>query len=113
MLGWLPIIGPVIDGIVSIWKGYQDVTVQKGAQDVQVIQARAAVAIAFKDDIGVRLARDLIMFPAACWTLLIFWYCITHEIAPGWSWKILAVPGNLEYIPYAVIAFLFVTAFRK
>lgn len=113
MFGWLPIIGPVIDGITSVIKGFQNQKVQEGAQDVQVIQARAAVAIAFKDDIGSRLARDLIMFPVSIWVFFTLWDSIFRNVIPHWTFRTLALPTNMEYIPYAVIAFLFVTAFKK
>lgn len=117
MWGWLPIVGPIIDGIVSIFNKQADVGLAKqqdsNKTDLGVIQARAQVAIAFKDDIGSRLARDLIMFPTSLWVFLVFWDSMVKNLAPSLTWRIEQVPTSFEYIPYAVIAFLFVTAWKK
>lgn len=123
LLTLLPIVGPIIQGIVDAFNKYQDVSLQKqvdknktalGKQestdntDVSIIQARTEVAIAFKDDIGTRLIRDLVMFPVATWTAC-YYYTL---MVPDYSWKVLTPPESMQYIPYAVIAFLFVTAYR-
>ena len=125
LLTLLPIIGPLIQGIVDAFGKHEDVQLQKqvdanktslGKQqdenktDVAVIQTRAQVAIAFKDDIGSRLIRDLIMFPVGVWTSLYFYYITFHNIVP--MWKVDEASQSMQYIPYAVIAFLFVTAYR-
>lgn len=125
LLTLLPIIGPIIQGIVDAFSKHEDVTLQRqidtnktalGKQqdenktDLAVIQTRAQVAIAFKDDIGSRLIRDLIMFPVGVWTCLYFFYLTFHNLIQ--MWKIDEAAQNMQYIPYAVIAFLFVTAYR-
>lgn len=123
LLTLLPIIGPIIQGIVDAFGKHEDVTLQRqvdtnktalGKQqdanktDVSVIQTRAQVAIAFKDDIGSRLIRDLIMFPVGVHTILYYW-CLTF---PMYSFGVQEPVASMQYIPYAVIAFLFVTAYR-
>lgn len=113
MFGWLPIIGPIIDGIVSIFTKFQDTEVQKYKVDGQIniaaMQAGNQLTLAAQTDLGVRLARDLIMFPVALWTALITWDNIVIH-----NWKSLYLPiekypPTLEFLPYAVIAFLFGT----
>lgn len=122
-LSFIPILGPIFQSLADAWGKHEDITLQKqvdvnktalGKQqdenktDVAVIQSRAQVAIAFKDDPGVRLIRDLVMFPIAVWSGCYF-YVLT---VPQYSWSIGTPPPAMQYIPYAVIAFLFATAYR-
>jgi hypothetical protein len=123
LLTLLPIVGPIIQSLVDAFSKHEDVTLQKqvdanktalGKQqstdqtDLGIIQARAQVAIAFKDDTGTRLIRDLVMFPVSAWTAC-YYYTL---MVPDYSWKVNVPPDAMQYIPYAVIAFLFVTAYR-
>lgn len=123
LLSVIPIFGPIIEGIVSIFNKQADTSLAKqvdtnktalGKQqstdqtDVSIIQARSNVVIAFKDDLGVRLIRDLVMFPVSAWTAC-YYYTITF---PDYAWKVSTPPDAMQYIPYAVIAFLFATAYR-
>lgn len=125
MFTWLPIVGPIIQGIVDAFSKHEDVTLQRqidtnktalGKQqddnktDVAVIQTRAQVVMAFKDDIGVRLIRDLIMFPVGVHTTLYYYMLTFKGVIP--TWEIPPPTEAMQYIPYAVIAFLFVTAYR-
>lgn len=111
MFGWIPIIGPIIDGIVSIFSKYQDTELGKytidGKVDVEAMEASTQIAIALNNDVGIRLARDLIMFPVALWTALISWDNIIKNIQPDWFIRVEAYPTSVEYLPYAVITFLF------
>lgn len=122
-LSFIPILGPIFQSLADAWGKHEDITLQKqvdvnktalGKQqdenktDVAVIQSRAQVAIAFKDDPGVRLIRDLVMFPIAIWTGGYF-YVLTF---PHGEWVVQTPPTTMQYIPYAVIAFLFATAYR-
>lgn len=123
LLSVIPILGPIIQGIVDAVSKHEDITLQRqvdtnktalGKQadenktDVAVIQSRAQVAIAFKDDLGIRLIRDLVMFPISVWTGAYF-YVLTF---PHGEWVVTTPPQTMQYIPYAVIAFLFATAYR-
>lgn len=111
MLGWLPIVGPIIDGIVSIFSKYQDTALGKykvdGTVDVEAIKASSELAEQTSTDIGVRLARDLIMFPVAFWTAVVSWDNLVVYVFPSWFWKVAPYPTSLSYLPYAVIVFLF------
>ncbi len=123
LLSVIPIFGPIIQGVVDIFNKQADTSLAKQVDvnktalgklqsdnqtDLGVIQARTAVVVAFKDDLGVRLIRDLVMFPVSAWTAC-YYYTITF---PDYSWHVTTPPDAMQYIPYAVIAFLFATAYR-
>ena len=110
MLGWIPIIGPIIDGIVSIWKGYQQVDVAKytvdGKVDVAAMQASANIIEATKDDIGIRLLRDVALVVPIVWGGMGGWDTIVALNHPNWMFHIAPYPDSMAYIPYAAYAFL-------
>lgn len=110
MLGWIPILGPIIDGIVSIWKGYQNVDIIKyttdGKVDIAAMQASQNIIASTKDDIGIRLARDILIYPTIIWLDFFTWDQI---VSPNWPHLYFPVgdyPANLAYLPYSVVAFL-------
>lgn len=111
MFGWLPIIGPIIDGIVSIFSKFQDTELGKyqvdGTVDVEAMKAANDLAIVTNTDIAVRIARDIIMFPVALWTALISWDSMVVYLHPTWFLRVAPYPPSLAYLPYAVITFLF------
>lgn len=115
LLSWVPIIGPVVDGIVSIFTKYQDTSLGKYVADADVTKSGYAASvqtlIAFKDDIGIRLTRDIIMFPTSCWTGLFVWDKIIEIRHPDWVWGVMPMTeaSGLSFLPYAVITFLFGT----
>lgn len=112
-LGWIPIVGPIIDGVVSMFKKYQDTELGKRTIDADVKKAEIAASTEtlriFRDNIGVRITRDLIMFPVAVWTGLIVWDKIVDIPFPSlvWGVKPLDASTGLDFLPYAVITFLF------
>lgn len=122
-LSVIPILGPIIQGVVDVFNKRADISFQKQADtnktelgkiksknetDVEVIKTRATVAIAFRDDLGLKLLRDVMIYPVAVWNLLYYW-CLSF---PQWAWEIKTPPEAMQYLPYAVVAFLFVNAFR-
>lgn len=111
MLSWLPFIGPIIDGIVSIFTKLEDtktVQLQTEAATVQAeTQASVQIIQATQDDIGLRIMRDAICLPVAVWTCLIGWDTIIALRYPNWMFHVSNFPVTVEYIPYAVLVFLF------
>lgn len=113
MFGWIPIIGPIIDGIVSIFGKFEDTQLGKLKidGDVAITQVNASrdTLRDFKDDIGVRLARDIILFPTSVWTGLIVWDKIVAIRFPDLVWSVspLSTETGLAMLPYAVLTFLF------
>jgi len=112
MLAFLPIIGPIIQGIVSIFTKMQDTKVEvlKTERGTQVEEAKVSAQIiqTTQDDIGLRFMRDLIIFPVVVWTALLCWDTIVAESAySGWMWHLASFEKTgAPYLPYAVIVFL-------
>lgn len=112
MFGWIPIIGPVIDGIVAIFSKQKDTEVEKykvdGKIDVEAMKASSRIIEATKDDIGTRLARDILIFPWAVYGGLTGW---DYTVAKHWpSLVFVTTPvdprSGLEYLPYMVFVYL-------
>lgn len=110
MFGWIPIIGPIIDGIVSIFSKYKDVELEKykvdGQVDVETLKASTAIIESTKDDVGVRLARDIVIFPVAIWSAIIGWDTIVAIRWPELKFMVEKYPDSVAYLPGAVLAFL-------
>lgn len=112
ILGFLPIIGPIIQGIVSIFTKKMDTDVQKlkisTDQQVAETQVSAQIIHDTQDDIGLRLMRDMVCFPIVVWVMLVSWDTIIAE--SSWNIWMFHVAGfdktSAPYLPYAVITFL-------
>lgn len=121
MLGWIPFIGPVIDGIVSIFSKWQDTTLGKyqvdGQVDSQVIQSSTQITLASMTLIPVRIARDMIMFPGSAWCGLYTWDKIVAHHYPELVFDVAPLDGPMAVLPMALLTFFFgITAlgiFRK
>jgi hypothetical protein len=111
MFGWIPIIGPIIDGIVSMFNKIQDKDIVKiktdGTVDIASIKAAQEVTSSFKDDIGVRLARDIIMFPGSIWCGIYIWDKIMALRYPDLVWGVASLDGPMFMLPYALLTFFF------
>lgn len=127
ILSVIPVIGPIVQGVVDLFKQRADIDLQKtldanktalGKQtdtnktDVAVLQTRLALALATKDDLGVKLMRDLIMYPVAVWSMMYFYVLTFKGLIPDHVWNVDPPVEGMQYIPYAIIAYLFVTAYR-
>lgn len=112
MLSWIPILGPIIDGIVSIFSKFKDTELGEYQVDGQVVQTQMQAAnsltLAFIHDIPVRLARDIIMFPGSVWCSLVIWDKIMTYRHPTWVWKVAPLAGSgMDQLPYALLIFFF------
>jgi hypothetical protein len=111
MLAFLPIIGPIIQGIASIFTGYFNQKVQIKQADVQqdIAETQASTQIIHdtQDSIGLRLMRDLVCFPVVMWSFLIGWDTIIANTSyKDWMWHVANYPDTVSYLPYAVLVFL-------
>ena len=117
-LSWIPILGPIINGIVSVFNKRADANVAINSEenktkrsqieaDTSRSQIGAGLTTAFKDDIGSQLNRDLIMFTVSLWVCLKGYYLMFHNLIPDYTWNILDWPESIAYLPYAVVGFLF------
>lgn len=115
ILGWLPVVGPIVDGVVSIFKGKQDLDIAKGAQRLEEVRLRLAYLEAVKDQTDIRVMRDLMIFPVIVWAALGTWDTIVAESAYSeWMFHVAKFPpGPLEYLPFAVLAYLFGLQMKK
>ena len=124
----IPVIGPILQmlfsTVASVFNKQQDTQQVRIQTDGKVkeasiasesleLQARTQLAIAMKDDLGSRLARDLIMFPVSMWVSLKMWYLCMHGLTPDLTWDVLDIHDNIQYIPYAIVAYLFVTTLKR
>lgn len=114
MLAFLPIIGPIIQGIASIFTKVMDTKVEvlKTERGTEVEEAKVSAQIiqTTQDDIGLRLMRDLMIFPVVVWTALLSWDTIiaeTTHVPHEWMWHLASFDKTgAPYLPYAVIVFL-------
>lgn len=112
ILGFLPIIGPIIQGIVSIFTKSMDTKVAvlktERTADVQEGQVSAQIIHDTQDDIGLRFMRDLMIFPVVVWVALLCWDTIVAEsVLHDYMWHLASFEKTgAPYLPYAVIVFL-------
>lgn len=112
LTGWIPVIGPIINGIVSIYSKNQDTKVIQIKEDSANRQLEtktsAQIIEATKDDIGLRIARDIVVWPVCIWTALLSWDTIIAESSfRSWMFHVASFEQtSAPYLPYAVIAFL-------
>lgn len=114
------IVGPIagifnkkMDTDLEKYKVNGEVNIEAMKEDTNIIQARAGLAAAMKDDLVNKWGRRLLIYPTGIWYSFIVYYCVMHNLRPDWTWVILALPGNLEYLPHAVVAYLLITAWKK
>lgn len=111
LLGWIPLLGPIIQGASSIVGSIANekvVQLQTEAQ-VSIAETNASVQIlqAFHDDIALRIMRDAICLPVAVWACLMGWDTIVAKHWHSLMWHTAGFPASVEYIPYVVLVFLF------
>lgn len=122
-LSLIPFVGKLFDSVTAYLNKKQDVALEKYKvdgtvnvelmqQDTAVIQARVDLAKVMKDDVTTKWGHRLFIYPTGAWYTGIVVYCFLHPYFPN-VLPILALPGQLDYIPYAIIAYLFVTAWKK
>lgn len=106
-------LGKREDTALGKYKVDGEVNVEAMRQDTEIIRARTELALAMKDDPTTVWGRRLFIYPTGVWYTAIILYCILHNRFPDSTWKILALPSNLEFVPLAVVAYLLVTAWKK
>jgi hypothetical protein len=104
------LIGPLVNGVVSIFTKVEDTKVETYKTDADVakteISASTTTLNIFKDDWGVRLARDLILFPTSAHIAIYIWDRTVAISHPNWVVGVLSLDA-IPYLTYAVLAFLF------
>lgn len=110
LLSWIPIVGPIIQGITTAFIKSKDTEVEKLKIQADVHKSDTTASVrtleVFKDDIGIRFMRDLVCFPVVVWSVLIGWDTIVALRYPWLKFNITEYPASVEYLPYAVLIFL-------
>jgi hypothetical protein len=115
LLGWLPIVGPIIDGIVAVVKGRQDTGVKhaqiEAGVTVEAMKDANQLTLGFMNDIAVRISRDIIMFPGSVYCGTYIWDRWIEIRYPDLVWGVKSLQGPMEYLPYALLTFFFGSAY--
>jgi hypothetical protein len=106
------IISPITATITAIATKKADTKVEEGKQDVAVIQSRNALLSVIHGDPAIATGFYLFIVPSGVHYALVIWDSCFRNLWPDWTWRVLEIPGNMQYIPYAVVAFLFGLAWR-
>lgn len=89
----------------------EDVRLETDRNDVAVIQARTSLLAKISNVWSVQLGWALFIVPTGLWYSAIIVDSVARKYFL-WEWRVLALPDNIAYIPYAVITFLFALAWR-
>lgn len=113
MLGFLPIIGPIISGLFGTIGKYQEVQLAKIKDDSERIAMQQQLTMKARDNARTALLTDLAATPVVVWMMLGTWDTIVAEsFLHDWMWHVAKFPsGPLEYLPHAVMALLFGMAY--
>jgi hypothetical protein len=111
MLSWIPLLGPILQGLFStastIYSKFKDTEVAKRIADTEDAKVGAQIIQSTNDDINLRIIRDIALVPPTVWGGLIGWDTI---VAKNYKWLMFGVenyPDSVQYIPYGAYAFLF------
>ena len=116
MLSWIPLLGPIFQGISSLVGNFTNlagVKLQTAAQTtIAETNASAQIIQATNDDILLRILRDAAILPVVVWSSLIGWDTIIGDpkqniISHDWMWHVASYPDSVQYLPYVVLVFLF------
>lgn len=109
-LSWLPVIGPIIQGLFGMWNKSQDTKLATlktvRSSDIEEAKVSADIIQSTQDDIGLRLMRDMLCFPVVVWCTLGAWDTIIAIRHPDWRFLVAEFPPAMGYYPYAVLVFL-------
>lgn len=107
---WLPIIGPIIQGLLGAWNKSKDTQVAilktNRSADVEEAKVSAQIIKDTQDSIGLRVMRDMLCFPVVVWCTLGAWDTIMAIRYPWLMFHIEKFPESMAYYPYAVLVFL-------
>lgn len=120
MFGWLTAIPTLLNGVLQWLNKKQDIDLEKYKVDGQVnvtaleTDARIAIAVTqlqavLKDDPFIKWSRGILLLFTTMWFAAILWDSIFRNLLPDWAtWRVLALPDNIAYMPYAVVGYLLI-----
>lgn len=110
MLSWIPLLGPILQGIGSIYTTFtsKEIAQIQATTTTTVAETQASVAIiqATNDDICLRILRDALCAPVVVWCMLGTWDTIVAHHYPRLMFLVEKFPPTMAFMPYAVITFL-------
>lgn len=109
--GLAGVISPITGMVTAIFNKKTDAKVEDGKQDVAIVEARTRLLGQIHGDPAVAIGWYLFIVPTGLWFAGIVAYCLINPWYPDWK-IVKALPTNIEYIPYAVVTFLFGLAWR-
>lgn len=111
----IPILGPIFNGVVSIYKQKTDTEVTKIKMEndmtVEGMKDSNQLVTLFANDVMVKVCRDIIMVPGSIYCGTIIWDRFMDIRYPELVWGVLPLQGAMEYLPYALLTFFFGSAF--
>lgn len=119
----LPLIGKLADAFTNYTNKKMDtnlerykvdgtVNVEAMREDTQIILARTDLAKAMKDDPATKYGRWFFIVPTGLFYIGVIWDS-TGLLRDFHKLNMLELPVWMQYMPYAVIAYLFVSAWKK
>lgn len=110
MFTWIPLIGPIIQGVISIFTKSMDTKLGtlkvERSSDIEEAKISAQIIQTTQDDIGLRLMRDAVCLPVVVWAMLGGWDTIVAIRYPWLMFHVEKFPESMAYYPYAVLVFL-------
>jgi len=110
MLGWIPLLGPILQGLFNtvsgIYSKFKDTQLGMRVQDTEEAKVSAQIIHDTNDDIILRFLRDALCLPVVAWMGIIGWDTIVVHHNPEWVYIVEKYPDSVAYMPYAVITFL-------
>lgn len=107
MFSWIPLIGPILQGVTSIFSGFFSVKTAEIKAEVQSEAVSEKIIRDTKDDIGLKIMRDMICLPVALWCFAVGYDTLIVGYWPNWMFLVPPFPASVEYLPYVVLTFLF------
>lgn len=110
LLGWIPLVGPILQGISGLITPFTNVAITKikTAGDVTIAETQASTQIiqATNDDIGLRILRDAFCIGAVVIALFVCWDTLWAEHDPSLMWHVANFPPSFAWYPTTVATFL-------
>ena len=125
ILAWLNPISKIIDVVGSITTNRQNVDLEKYRVDGQIqmtefqteVQAKSVLGKLLEklaDDKVIAWGRRFFIYPTGIHYALTVYDSAFRNILPDYlTWRTLALPENMQYIPYAVVGFLFLMIYKR
>ena|SRR6266436_5119302 len=113
MLSWIPLLGPILQGLFStassIYGKFKDTQVGMRQQDVAEEQVAAQIIHDTNDSIGMRILRDAYCLPAVVHLWVTTWdtfIAISPHVDHSRMWHISEYPASYSWYLPSVAAFL-------